>query len=221
MGIPETDDSATLTTNVDSVSSQEEADSSTPEQKQTVDWEKRFKDTQAAYTKSQQELAKVKATLKVKETWQDEISAEDKDRLEDLKYSDPDAWYAERARLENESKSRFNEKLNQVTTELTELDKRELVLEEFKNSHPGFDLNDDIITYDVPKRITSKLENGDISWEEFLQETYDYLHTPKVIGDKNDKEESEPNLSEAGGGDTAADYATNADVKQSYKTAIF
>jgi len=77
-----------------------------------------------------------------------------------------------------------------------------------------------VINYDVPKRITAKLEKGEVTFEEYLEEVYNYLKTPKVIG--NTKENaSQPNLSSMGGGNIAAEYATNEDIRQSYKKEIF
>jgi Skp family chaperone for outer membrane proteins len=208
-GTPEDNNPATVT---------DDANSTTVPAAQ-VDWEKRFKDTQAGYTKSRQEIAELKAQLAVSGKAPG-ISAEDKDRLEDLKYTDPDAWRKELGALESKQTQTYNEELAKATKELTALEQREMAFNEFQLSHPDVVITDDIITYDVPKRITNKLEKGEITFEGYLQEVYEYLKAPKVIGSAT-KANEQPNLSDLGGGSQAANYTVGEDIRQSYKNEVF
>lgn len=209
-GTPEDKSSATVT---------DDANSTTVPAAQAVDWEKRFKDTQAGYTKSRQEIAELKAQLAVAGKTP-EISAEDKDRLEDLKYTDPDAWRKELGALESKQTQTYNEELAKATRELTALEQREIAFNNFQISHPDVVITDDIINYDVPKRITSKLEKGEITFEDYLEEVYEYLKAPKVIGSTT-KALEQPNLNELGGNSRAADYTASEDIRQSYKNEVF
>lgn len=218
MGTPEGNTSATLTNSSTDATTQA-ADTGSEEQKQTVDWEKRFKDTQAAYTKSRQELAEVKAKLAVAGSTL-QLSAADKDRLEDLKYTDPDAWRKELSTLEENASRAYQEKLAETTKELTALEQRQLIFEEFAHSHPDIVINDDVLAYDVPKRITSKLEKGEVTFEAFLDEVYEYLKAPKVIG-SSQKDLGQPNLSKVPGGSTISNSATQKDIIESYKNEIY
>jgi len=187
---------------------------------ESVDWkaeaelaEKRRRDTQAAYTKSQQELAATRAQLKVmKETGGPALDQGKLAELEDLKFSDPDAWYKAKLALESEAHNIFQGKL----AEASESEVRLAKLEEFKATHPGFELTDD----DIPPRIAKKLASGQVSFDEFLQETYDYLVTPKVIGDAN-KTLEQPNLGKVGGGITPSAAATSKDIVSSYKNEVY
>lgn len=187
---------------------------------ESVDWkaeaelaEKRRRDTQAAYTKSQQELAATRAQLKVmKETGGPALDQGKLAELEDLKFSDPDAWYKAKVALESEAHNTFQSKL----AEASESEVRLAKLEEFKATHPGFELTDD----DIPPRIAKKLASGQVSFDEFLQETYDYLVTPKVIGDAN-KTLEQPNLGKVGGGITPSAAATSKDIVSSYKNEVY
>lgn len=187
---------------------------------ESVDWkaeaelaEKRRRDTQAAYTKSQQELAATRAQLKVmKETGGPALDQGKLAELEDLKFSDPDAWYKAKLALESEAHNTFQSKL----AEASESEVRLAKLEEFKATHPGFELTDD----DIPPRIAKKLASGQVSFDEFLQETYDYLVTPKVIGDAN-KTLEQPNLGKVGGGITPSAAATSKDIVSSYKNEVY
>lgn len=200
MGIPEGTAPATTDENVDWEAEAKKA-------------EQRRRDTQAAYTKSQQELAATRAQLKVmKETGGPALDQGKLAELEDLKFSDPDAWYKAKLALESEAHNSFQSKL----AEASESEVRLAKLEEFKATHPGFELTDD----DIPPRIAKKLASGQVSFDEFLQETYDYLVTPKVIGDAN-KTLEQPNLGKVGGGITPSAAATSKDIVSSYKNEVY
>ena len=200
MGIPEGTAPATTDENVDWEAEAKKA-------------EQRRRDTQAAYTKSQQELAATRAQLKVMKDIGGPTLDQDKlAELEDLKFSDPDAWYKAKLALESEAHNSFQSKL----AEASESEVRLAKLEEFKATHPGFELTDD----DIPPRIAKKLASGQVSFDEFLQETYDYLVTPKVIGDAN-KTLEQPNLGKVGGGITPSAAATSKDIVSSYKNEVY
>lgn len=190
------------------------------ENAQAVDWEKRFKDTQAAYTQSRQEIAKLKAELAVKDEPKMQLTAEQQDELEDLKYNNPEEWRKRVNDLEKQADAQFNTKLNEELQKLTELEQRQLTLEAFQLSHPDFHLDDEVIAYDVPKRITKRLETGEINFETFLEEAYQYLTTPKVVGSQA-KDLDQPNLNKVGGGTTASASATAADIVVSYRNEVY
>ena len=90
MGTPSTTDATSSTNNLGGA-------------EQQIDWEKRFKDTQAAYTKAQQKLKETEAKAKVLEELSKprvELPKEVAEELDDLKYKDPDAWRLKLAALE-------------------------------------------------------------------------------------------------------------------------
>jgi hypothetical protein len=207
MSIPETNSSATLDTSTNSATSQEN----------TVDWEKRFKDTQAAYTRTRQENIELQAKLAAGST--PTISPEKREELEDLKFSDPDKWREELSKLEADAANEHAKKVAEATSKLTEKEQRALAYEDFVSNHPGFVLNDDIIANDVPRRITLKLEKGEISFNEYLSETHEFLSTAKVIA--NEKLDAKPNLNNIGGGSQTTAQATDDDIRQSYKNEIY
>jgi hypothetical protein len=216
------DNTATLNTDKnDANQTSVTQDSSTQE----IDWEKRYKDTQSAYTKTRQELIATKARATVLEEHlapRFELSPEDTERLEDLKSMDPDAWRLELNKLENNARKEHNDKVNSNINSLTELEKRQLVLEDFQESHPDFILTDDVIEYDVPPRITKKLEQGKVTFEEFLEEAYTYLASPKVVGGSNPEiSKNKPNLNKAGGGSTPTNEAAVESFEKAYSKAVF
>ena len=74
---------------------------------------------------------------------------------------------------------------DEASTEV-ELARRAKVLEEFNQSHPDVQLTDELIAYDVPPRLTKQLEKGELTFEEFLDKTYEFLTKPKTVKDVNE-----------------------------------
>lgn len=196
------------------------------ESQQQVDFEKRYKDTQAAYTKSQQELKAAKAKVDVLEkltTPQIQIDAETQKELDDLKYSDPDAWRTKMNNLELDARSTHQNLISAAEQQAAiqaEMERRTQVLNEYNRSHPGFEITDEVIQLDVPTRITKKLESGELSFDDFLGEVKEFLYTPKKVGTTN-KTLGQPNLGNLGGGDTPSDTAMSKDIVANYKNIAY
>lgn len=196
------------------------------ESQQQIDFEKRYKDTQAAYTKSQQELKAVKAKVDVLEkltTPQIQIDAEAQKELDDLKYSDPDAWRTKMNNLEIDARSKHQNLISAAEQQAAiqaEMDRRTQVLNEYNRSHPGFEITDEVIQLDVPTRITKKLESGELSFDDFLGEVKEFLYSPKKVGTPN-KTLGQPNLGNLGGGDTPSDTSISKDIVANYKNIAY
>ena len=196
------------------------------ESQQQIDFEKRYKDTQAAYTKSQQELKAVKAKVDVLEkltTHQIQIDAEAQKELDDLKYSDPDAWRAQMNNLELDARSKHQNLISAAEQQAAiqaEMDRRTQVLNEYNRSHPGFEITDEVIQLDVPTRITKKLVSGELIFDDFLGEVKEFLYAPKKVGTTN-KIVGQPNLGNVGGGDTPSDTSISNDIVANYKNIAY
>lgn len=201
------------------------------EEKVAVIAERRRRDTQAAFTTTSQQVkaleAEKAALLKrFGSSTTVELPPEQAEELEELKFSDPEAWRAKLNQYESEAKqkrmSEIDEELKQVSTQTlseNETERRKQVLQDFKEANPGFSLDDDVIANDIPPRITKKLETGEISFEAFLQECHTYLKTGKVI--KTEKNLGQPNLSKVGGGSEPDESAMSEDVIASYAKTVF
>ncbi len=171
--------------------------------------EKRRRDTQSEFTKVSQRAKKLEATNnQLSQVFEQELvhkmSAREAAELEELKYSDPDAWRNKLVTLEEANKGKVKEKLQQIEQEAvgkTEVELRVEQLNAFCEAHPGFVINDDVLQNDIPPRITRKLERGEISFADFLQQSYDYLSKGKVIG-AGEVPPDIPNLGKAPGGAT-------------------
>lgn len=186
--------------------------------KQDIDWEKRFKDTEKSFHETRQEVSKLKARNEVLENLASpkvDLTPEQETELEELKFSDPDAWRSKINSYETEAEKKISEDVSAKA----ELNQRNDKLNTFLSSHQ--DISAEMIEYDVPRRIHLKLENGDVSFDDFLQEAADYLKHPKTIGDGNKPPENDPDLSKLGGGSSASDSAQSAAMEKSYKDEIY
>lgn len=212
MGIPENNNSATLP--------------SGGEAETNVNYEKRFKDTQSAYTKSQQELKVAKAKLEALEKLTQPVVQLDEAtqaQLDELKYSNPEAWRDKMNSLEAEAKLKHLSVLSEaekIAMQQAELEHRAQILSEYNSKHPQNPITDEVIMFDVPPRITKKLENGEISFDEFLKEAHNFLYAPKKVGDGN-KTLNQPNMRYFGGGTTLSTNAVDSSIIENYKNLVY
>lgn len=202
-----------------------------PEVKYAAILEQRRRDTQSEFTKVAQtnkaisienNVLKQKISGEVKL----ELTKEQAEELEDLKFSDPEAWRKKITKLENDAIAKRNEdikaevgKVSKETLDKDEIERRKEILDGFIQDHPGFKLDDTILANDIPPRFLKKLETGQISFETFLEEVYEYSITGKVI--KQDETLDQPNLGKVGGGSKPDKNAQKEDIITSYNKEIF
>jgi len=188
--------------------------------------EKRRRDTQSALSKTSQELA---AERKMREELEKRVAArvqvdmtpEEQEELESLKFEDPEAWRVKMNELEQKATTAVQEELESISSEASqhaELMRRAQVLEDF-NRTAEIPITDEILENDIPPRFVKQLEEGKITFEEFLAKAEDFLVKPKKVA--NQKLDAQPNLGKASGG---ADPAAEAVAKQDhldYSSQIF
>lgn len=200
------------------------------EQKVAVVAERRRRDTQSMYTRTTQENKRLKAEkaalLDIAGDVKVELTKEQTEELEELKFSDPDAWRKKMNRYEQEAVTKHQqgvqERLKHVSTDKLdkeEIEERKQTLADFNRRHPDFKLDDDVIANDIPPRIVRRLAEGQVDFETFLQECYDYSKTGKVV--KQDKVRRQPNLSRVGGGAKPDSNAVTEDAVLSYQKEVF
>ena len=188
----------------------------------------RRRDTESALSK---EKTGRKATETERDTYLDrltdkvtlDLSSEQIEELNDLKATDPDAWKAKLDEHEVVAREALHEELDEISTDTiaaNEEDRREGILEVFLSSNPALKLDDDVFENDLPPRITGKLERGEVSFEDFLEEAKEFL-TKGVRIAGTEKTEKEPDLNKTGGGSTADPEAVKADMVTSYKNEIY
>ena len=187
--------------------------------------ERRRRDTQAAYTRTQQELKQVKAVNQsMAETLESELvkvlPVDQVNELEELKHQDPDAWRVKVTELENERRSQVREQLTQIEQAAagkTELEVRQEQLQAFTQANPDFVINDEVIANDIPPRITKKLEKGEISFTDFLEQCKDYLGRGKVV-DKGAEPPAILDISKQAG---SASKPTSVNTGDGYEAEVY
>lgn len=200
----------------------------TPEEvKYSAMAEKRRRDTQSALTKEQLKTKAIaterdKFRSRLEDRVQLNLSVEEAEELEDLKQSDQDAWRAKINEHETKAKNQLKQELDEdsaLSGENAELERRTALLEEFNKANPAIALNDEVFENDIPPRISKKLANGEVSFEEFLVEAKEFLSKGKVTSRK--AEDVEPNLNDVGGGGNVTDTEIKQDIVKSYKNEIY
>lgn len=191
--------------------------------------ELRYRNTQAGFTKAQQEvkkLSKVKdeLTKKLEKSVSLKLTKAQKDELDDLKLNDPDAWREKLQEYETEAKKTFKETLKEIEKEgenYSELELRQAKLEAF-SEETGLKLNDEIIDEQLPAGYKKKLESGAWSFDKFLEQAHKYLTSGKVVkGAGEPGAPGEHNLNQLPGGKKPSKAAVEGDIVDNYSKAIF
>jgi hypothetical protein len=187
--------------------------------------EHRRRSTQTGYTKGQQKLKAQEAEIaalrdQLAGVTKVQISKEDQQELDKLKYDDPDKWRTRLNELETASMGESRAKLEELTGEARkaaevqfELERRQTILDEF-NASAEIQITDEVIRNDVPPRITSKLEQGKVTWEEFLQEVATYLGKGRTV--KQEEILDGPDLGKVVGGKTPGKETLEKSLSESY-----
>ena len=211
--------------------SSEASETETPSlEDQLATSEKRRKDTQAGYTKGQQankakDAVIAALTKQLEESTQIAVTPEQQAELDDLKFSDPVAWREKLNTIEDENLVKSRAKLTELSDEASgaagrefELERREQVLKEF-NASAKIVITDEVIANDVPPRISNKLVNNEITFDEYLVEVSIYLDKGKTI--KNNDTLNQPNLGDIGGGRTPSDTKPEKTLSGNYKQDLY
>ena len=189
--------------------------------------EKRRRDTQSALAKSNSANAILQAEKEgltdiVKKGNVVRISSDEQEELDTLKFSDPDAWRIKMNEHEQKASSTLTSQLSDIS-EKAKLKgvtgERAVLLNAFQLDNPEFVINDDVLANDVPPRITRALDNGDISFIDFLGKVKEYVTTGKVVLDN--KPVTSPNLSNIGGSDVPGEDAEKNQDNAQYEDQMF
>lgn len=171
--------------------------------------ERRRRDTQKDFTEKSKQIKALEAEknallARSADSIALNLTETQKDELDDLLISDPELWRAKMNTYENDARkartTAINEELAEVSKKTTlelEMESNQRKLQDFNQAHPDVVITDDTFENDIPPRIRKKWETGKIDFDEFLDETYKYLSSGKVIIDK--KAGEQPNMGEYGG----------------------
>lgn len=190
--------------------------------------ERRRRDTQAEYSKAQARAQRLEAeNMGLVTALEQELSStltnDQRAELEELKVLDPDAWRLKLNEYEAANKQRASEKTKTVKEKAvkeTELERRERVFKEFSEANPGLVLNAEVVENDLPPRFIKRLEKGEISFEQFLEDAKTYLTKNKVIA-TGEEPPAIKDMSKVGGGTTPSKGAQDADVLVTYDSEVY
>ena len=190
--------------------------------------ERRYRDTQGAYTRAQQESKRQEAIANGFQerllTSEVVLTKTQKFELRDLKKTDPDAWRAKLNEYEEANKEKLGTELETIRTESGnkgELEVRKDQMAAWSES-TGITLTDEVVANDLPPRFMKQLEKGDITFEEFLEQAGNFLKAEKVIqGSTEDTDDDTKNLGRVAGGSEPSKQAQEGDFDQSYEETIF
>jgi hypothetical protein len=175
---------------------------------------KSYRDNQSGYTKSQQSLkeseAEVEALREKLATHTSkslELTRADRQELDNLKNTDPDAWRVKLNNLEQDSKKAIQDELTEATEEARtkasgefELARRYTYLDEF-NIGRDVIITPELLDTEIPPRITKRLADGEVTFEEFIDDVDEYLSKGKKVSQPGNTETTD--LNKANGSSTA------------------
>lgn len=174
--------------------------------------EKRRRDAQAALTPLQQENARLKAELAATNTPPTtDISPEVKAELDDLKFSDPDAWRVKMNEIEQSSSEAYTKQVDANTRQEMAL----LEKEQFFQSNPGLD--PELVRSVIPDAIKTRYENGELSYGQVLEigkKLVDGAPVASVLAP------STPDMGGTSGSSSPTDTAKKQQVKQDWEKAL-
>ena len=187
--------------------------------------EKRRRDTQAELTKSKQKLKSYEATngaltQELHENVKVTLSAEQQDELDDLMVTDPAAWRTKLNGYEAQALTDLQVRITETSskgTKAAEIERRQQLMVAFNTQNPDITIDDQFIANELPPRITSKLESGEISFEEFLVQVKAFAN-PTIA---NNDTPNTPNLNKSGGGSSVNAGSIAEDITTSYKGEVY
>lgn len=160
--------------------SQEPVSDNSADSNEISNIEKQLKDTQAAFTRSRQEIAALKSHISVlEEALQNNdvsISPEVQKELDMLKTTNPELWRQKLNAIENKKAK----DLSSSVSKRVEIARRKAVLEEWNANNPDAQVNEYVVNYVLPAGLYNKLKNGDVSFEAFLSEASNFLRQTQM-----------------------------------------
>lgn len=186
--------------------------------------ERRYRDTQGAFTKTNQELKKTQAIAKgLEEKLMGSevlLTKEQKYELNDLKKTDPEKWRAKMDEYETANKSNLKTELETIAKESstkTELEIRQEQMAAWSES-TGIELTDDVVENDLPPRFKKELAEGKVTFEEFLNKAGNFIKAEKrILGSDESTENDNKSLSDVAGGGEPSKQAQTGDFVQTYE----
>lgn len=186
----------------------------------------RRRDTQSSLSKVKQEADQLRAVnAELTTEWQKEavkqLPKQERDRLDELKVTDPDKWRSELSVLEAKQGEVFSTRVAEIqanATKKTQTAINEELFKEYDERYPGL-LTDQNLQEEIPAGYVKKLKDGEWTYADFLDKSVNYLQKNKVI-DKGTQAPNTTDLSKVGGGGNPADADKKLADSDDYKNFV-
>jgi len=191
--------------------------------------ERRYRDTQAGYTKAKQESKRHEAAANALEehilsNTEAPLTPEQKTELDTLKTTNPEAWREKLNEYETAGKSSVADNLKEIrknSADKGEVEIRKDQMDAFVES-TGIALTDELIAEELPPRFLKALEKGETTFEEFLTGAAEFLTANKIIQGSNESTDDDTkNLSRVAGGKEPTEDAQYQDDTEQYEKTMF
>ena len=190
--------------------------------------ERRYRDTQSAYTRAQQ---KVKQQEAITQGLQDRLlasevvlSKEQTFELNRLKKEDPEKWREKLNEYETASRASLTTELAEIKKNSSNKGELEIRKEQMEawSASTGIALTDEIIKNDLPPRLMKELSDGKVTFEQFLDKAGNFLNSEKaILGADESTDNDTKNLSKVAGGKEPSSTAQAGDFEETYEHTIF
>ena len=187
--------------------------------------EKKFRDLQVPLTRTAQDnklLESENEVLKDKLAKLTALTDEQSNELEQLKVTDPEAYFDKRTEYEAKAASQFDEELADVRTKTKgelELERREQYIADF-NTGRKVPITQELIDNEVPAKFVKQLQANEITFEEFVTGVASFVDTPKAYG-KKEEVTNVTDLGNVAGGDTPSKEKQYDNIAESYANIVF
>tara|TARA_Y100000310_G_C20667339_1_gene808324 strand:+ start:1343 stop:2167 length:825 start_codon:yes stop_codon:yes gene_type:complete len=194
-----------------------------------VQTERRYRDTQSSYTKSQQKLkalstANEELVNHLIESTTLNLTDEQRTELDDLRTSNPEAWRAKLNEHEEAAKKAQQAKIDEFNKKgdaASQEEMRRMAYNDF-TERTGIELSDNVLETQVPAGFQKNLQNGTWTFDEFLTKVEEFLSPKKVKdADKASKDDNPKDMSKLTGGSKPSEHAQNKAAAVSYDKEIY
>lgn len=173
--------------------------------------EKRRKDAQSVLTPLQQEVARLKAEIAIGANGS-ALDVAETERLDDLKFSDPEAWRVEMNKSEEAQSKAYEAAVEAKKVEIVAEMTQSEVTDRTKAFFAGRpDVDPKTVIDSMPKALNDMIDAGEIGLEDALQRGVDLINGATIA---SVLAPSSPNLSKVAG---SPQPTTGAKVAQSNK----
>lgn len=156
------------------------------------------------------------------------LTAQQAQELEELKFTDPDAWFEKKLAYENLNKTQASERVTnalQTASQTAESIYQESVtksrdeafsslLAEHNAANPDRPITKEMMNLNVPPILVNKFQSGELTGPELLEQVSKYVYSGRTV--HREDVIGQPNLTDATGGTAPTDQSKQASLEEIY-----